>query len=137
MCGGGRLSMWRSRRVPSFGSIFPRISAWGEFDSYSRCYVNLTEWSPEIYTFKNDTLRFYLGEEHPVLEIPGAELLKTQLERSGFDPSRGVEPTGEEALRLLDYRDERCRILFERLMIERLDSADRLSVEAVHSLWLR
>lgn len=72
-----------------------------------------------------------------MLEIPGAELLKTQLERSGFDPSRGVEPTGEEALRLLDYRDERCRILFERLMIERLDSADRLSVEAVHSLWLR
>lgn len=29
MCGGGRLSMWRSRRVPSFGSIFPRISASG------------------------------------------------------------------------------------------------------------
>lgn len=29
MCGGGRPSMWRSRRVPSFGSIFPRISASG------------------------------------------------------------------------------------------------------------
>lgn len=122
---------------PFIWVYLPQNICIGEFDSYSRCYVNLTEWSPEIYTFKNDTLRFYLGEEHPVLEIPGAELLKTQLERSGFDPSRGVEPTGEEALRLLDYRDERCRILFERLMIERLDSADRLSVEAVHSLWLR
>ncbi len=122
---------------PSIWAYLPQNICLGEFDRYSRCYVNLSEWSPEIYTFRNDTLRFCLGEEHPVLEITGTELLKTQLERSGFDPSRGVEPTGEEALRLLDYRDERCRILFERLMIERLDSVDRLSVVAVHSLWLR
>ena len=108
-----------------------------EDDRYSRCYVNLAEWDPESYTFENDTLRFYLGEERPVLEITGAEVLKKQLEQSGFDPSAGVEPSAEQALQLLCYSDERCCILFERLLIERRDSVDVITSLAVHSLWLR
>ena len=108
-----------------------------EDDRYSRCYVNLAEWDPESYTFENDTLRFYLGEERPVLEITGAEVLKKQLEQSGFDPSAGVEPSGEETLRLLDYRDERCRMLFEILQIVPRDSTEVISSVEVHSLWLR
>ena len=104
---------------------------------YSRCHVNLTVWDPEAYAFENDTLRFYLGAERPVLEIPGAEVLKRQLERSGFDPAPGVGPTDEEALRMLDYRDDRCRILFERISVECRDSVDVITSLAVHSLWLR
>ena len=85
----------------------------------------------------NDTLRFYLGEERPVLEITGAEVLEKQFGQSGFDPSQGVEPTGEQTLQLLCYSDDRCCILFERLLIERRDSADVITSLAVHSLWLR
>lgn len=108
-----------------------------EDDRYSCCYVNLTEWSSDSYAFANDTLRFFLGEERPVFEITGAEVLKKQLEQSGFDPSAGVEPSEEQALQLLCYSDERCCILFERLLIGRRDSVDVITSLAVHSLWLR
>lgn len=108
-----------------------------EDDRFSRCYVNLTEWSSDSYAFTNDTLRFYLGEERSVLEITGAEVLKKQLEQSGFDPSAGVEPSAEQALQLLCYSDDRCCILFERLLIERRDSIGVITSLTVHSLWLR
>ena len=124
---------------PSFEVYLPRNACIGidEEDRFSRCHVNLTVWDPEAYAFENDTLRFYLGEERPVLEITGAEVLKKQLEQSGFDPSAGVEPSGEETLRLLDYRDERCRMLFEILQIVPRDSTEVISSVEVHSLWLR
>ena len=122
---------------PSVEVYLPQNAGFEVDGSYSRCYVNLTVWDPEVYTFEDDTLRFCLGEERPVLEIAGAEVLKKQLGQSGFDPSQGVEPTGEQTLQLLDYRDGRCRILFERLLIERRDSADVITSLAVHSLWLR
>ena len=105
--------------------------------SYSRCYVNLTVWNPESYSFGNDTLRFHLGEERSVLEITGAEVLKKQLGQSGFDLSTGLEPSREQALRLLDYRDDRCCILFDHLSVERRDSVDVITSLTVHSLWLR
>ena len=72
-----------------------------------------------------------------MLEITGAELLKTQCARSGFDPAQGVEPAPEQALQLLDYRDDRCRILFQQMVIEHRDSVDRLYTEQIHSVWLR
>ena len=122
---------------PSVEVYLPQNAGFEVDGSYSRCYVNLTVWDPEVYTFEDDTLRFCLGEERPVLEIAGAEVLKKQLGQSGFDPSQGVEPTGEQTLQLLDYRDGRCRILFERLVIEHRDSADVITSLAVHSLWLR
>ena len=71
------------------------------------------------------------------MEIPLAELLERQLARSGYDPSSGVAPTREQTLQLLDYRDERCRILFEQLSIECRDSVDVINSLSVHSLWLR
>lgn len=122
---------------PSVEVYLPRNAGFEVDGSYSRCYVNLTVWDPEVYTFEDDTLRFCLGEERPVLEIAGAEVLKKQLGQSGFDPSQGVEPTGEQTLQLLCYSDDRCCILFERLLIERRDSADVITSLAVHSLWLR
>lgn len=122
---------------PSVEVYLPRNAGFEVDGSYSRCYVNLTVWDPEVYTFEDDTLRFCLGEERPVLEITGAEVLEKQLGQSGFDPSQGVEPTGEQTLQLLCYSDDRCCILFERLLIERRDSADVITSLAVHSLWLR
>ena len=122
---------------PSVEVYLPQNAGFEVDGSYSRCYVNLTEWNSDSYAFVNDTLRFYLGEERPVLEITGAEVLKKQLGQSGFDPSQGVEPTGEQTLQLLCYSDDRCCILFERLLIERRDSADVITSLAVHSLWLR
>ncbi len=124
---------------PSVGVCLPRnvCVEIDENDRFSRCYVNLTEWNSDSYAFVNDTLRFYLGEERSVLEITGAEVLEKQLGQSGFDPSQGVEPTGEQTLQLLCYSDDRCCILFERLLIERRDSVDVITSLAVHSLWLR
>ena len=84
-----------------------------------------------------DTLRFRLGREHPVLEITGRKLLERQLAVSGYVPSQGIDPTSEQALRLLDYRDDNCRILFESMEIVREDSLDVLLSLQVHSLWLR
>ena len=108
-----------------------------EDDRYSRFYVNLAEWDSDSYTFENDTLRFYLGEERPVLEITGAEVLEKLLGQSGFDPSQGVVPSEEQALQLLCYSDDRCRILFDHLSVERRDSVDVITSLTVHSLWLR
>ena len=124
---------------PSIGVCLPRnvCVEIDEDDRFSRCYVNLTEWNSDSYAFVNDTLRFYLGEERSVLEVTGAEVLEKQLGQSGFDPSQGVEPTGEQTLQLLCYSDDRCCILFERLLIERRDSVDVITSLAVHSLWLR
>ena len=122
---------------PSVEVYLPQNAGFEVDDSYSRCYVNLTVWNPESYSFENDTLRFYLGEERPVLEITGAEMLKKQLGQSGFDLSAGLEPSREQALRLLDYRDGRCRILFDHFLVERRDSVDVITSLMVHSLWLR
>lgn len=104
---------------------------------YSRCYVNLTVWNPESCSFEGDTLRFRLGAERPVLEISVPELLERQLARSGYDPSSGEEPTRRQTLQLLDYRDDRCRILFDQMAVEFRDSVDVITALSVHSLWLR
>lgn len=122
---------------PSVEVYLPQNAGFEVDGSYLRCYVNLTVWDPESYSFRNDTLRFYLGEERPVLEITGAEVLKKQFEQSGFDLSAGLEPSREQALRLLDYRDDRCCILFDYLSVERRDSVDVITSLTVHSLWLR
>lgn len=104
---------------------------------YSRYYTNLRYWNDDVYRYDNDTLRLWLGEKEPVAVIPGAELLEAQLERSGFVPADEVAPTGEQVLRLLDYRSERCRIVFERLDFERRDSVARLTDVMIHSVWMR
>ena len=104
---------------------------------YSRYYTNLHSWNDDIYRYDNDTLRLWLGEKVPMAVIPGAELLETQLEKSGFVPAEDAAPTEGQVLLLLDYRSERCRIVFERLDIERGDSVPRLSYMMIHSVWMR
>lgn len=121
----------------SMGVCLPRNACIAVDGRYSRSYVNLADWDPESYSFVRDTLRFRLGREHPVLEITGRKLLERQLAVSGYVPSQGVDPTSEQALRLLDYRDDNCRILFESMEIVREDSLDVLLSLQVHSLWLR
>ena len=121
----------------SMGVSLPRNACIAVDGRYSRSYVNLADWDPESYSFVRDTLRFRLGREHPVLEITGRKLLERQLAVSGYVPSQGIDPTSEQALRLLDYRDDRCRILFESMEIVREDSLDVLLSLQVHSLWLR
>lgn len=121
----------------SMGVCLPRNACIAVDGRYSRSYVNLADWDPESYSFVRDTLRFRLGREHPVLEITGRKLLERQLAVSGYVPSQGIDPTSEQALRLLDYRDDNCRILFESMEIVREDSLDVLLSLQVHSLWLR
>ena len=121
----------------SMGVSLPRNACIAVDGRYSRSYVNLADWDPESYSFVRDTLRFRLGREHPVLKITGRKLLERQLAVSGYVPSQGIDPTSEQALRLLDYRDDNCRILFESMEIVREDSLDVLLSLQVHSLWLR
>ena len=121
----------------SMGACLPRNACIAVDGRYSRSYVNLADWDPESYSFVRDTLRFRLGREHPVLEITGRKLLERQLAVSGYVPSQGIDPTSEQALRLLDYRDDNCRILFESMEIVREDSLDVLLSLQIHSLWLR
>ena len=104
---------------------------------YSRYYTNLHSWNDDIYRYDNDTLRLWLGEKVPMAVIPGAELLETQLEKSGFVPAEDAAPTEGQVLQLLDYRSERWRIVFERLDSERGDSVPRLSYMMIHSVWMR
>ena len=104
---------------------------------YSRYYTNLRYWNDGGFRYDNDTLRLWLGQENPVAVIPGAELLKAQLERSGFVPAEDAVPTDRQVLQLLDYRGERCRILFDRLDIERGDSLPGLSNVSINSVWMR
>lgn len=104
---------------------------------YSRYYANLHYWSDDGFRYTNDTLRIWLGEKEPVMVIAGEELLKAQLEKSGFMPAESAVPTDGQALKLLDYRSERCRILFGRLEIERSDSTATLSDVTINSVWMR
>ena len=102
---------------------------------YPHYYTNLRNWyNDNSYDISNDTLRLFLGKERAVYGIPCRDLLERQLERSGFDPAEACGPTPEQLLRLLDYRDDRCRILFENIKLERTDSAvviQGLSINAV------
>lgn len=57
--------------------------------------------------------------------------------RSGFDPAEACEPAPEQLLRLLDYRDDRCRILFENIKLERTDSAVVIQGMAINAVLMR
>lgn len=104
---------------------------------YSRYYTNLNYWSNDGYRFDGDTLRLWLGAKQVMLDIPGTELLEALLQTSGFEPAKDSVPNEEQTMRLLDYRSERCRIVFDRLTINRGDSLATLSDVTVHSVWMR
>lgn len=104
---------------------------------YSRYYTNLQYWSHDSYTFRNDTLRLRPGATEPEVLIPAGELLRQQLERSGFDPAATALPTGEQLMRIMDFRSERCRILFQRMHLERRDSTVVVDDLWINSIWMR
>ena len=104
---------------------------------YPHYYMNLRGWSDSSYHFGGDTLRLFLGEERAVHRIPCRELLERQLKESGFEPSEGCEPTPDQLLRLLDYRDDRCRILFENIRLERTDSAVVIQGMSINAVLMR
>ena len=128
---------YRSDTDRSVNVSLPENAAFEVVAGYSRYYTNLRYWDDDCYRFEKDTLRLWLGEKNPVLEIPAAELLQAQLEWSGFVPAENAVPTGEQVLKLLDYRSKRCRIVFERMTIERGDSIPTLSDLSVTSVWMR
>lgn len=105
---------------------------------YPHYYTNLRNWySDDSYNIRNDTLCLYLGKEGAVYRIPCRDLLERQLERSGFDLAEACEPTPEQLLRLLDYRDDRCRILFENIKLERTDSAVVIQGVSINAVLMR
>ena len=105
---------------------------------YPHYYTNLWNWyNDHSYDVSNDTLRLFLGEECAVYRISCRDLLERQLERSGFDPAEACEPAPEQLLRLLDYRDDRCRILFENIKLERTDSAVVIQGMAINAVLMR
>ena len=52
-------------------------------------------------------------------------------------PAEACEPAPEQLLRLLDYRDDRCRILFENIKLERTDSAVVIQGMAINAVLMR
>lgn len=100
---------------------------------YSRYYANPNN----DCVFRDDTLRLWLGAAEPEVVIPGKELLEVQLAKSGFVPAADAVPTESQALQLLDYRSEHCRIVFRGLIIDCEDSVLRVTDMTLHSVWLR
>lgn len=115
----------------------PANAAFEVVGGYSRYYANVYYRDAASYRFENDTLRLFLGEKEPLLEISGAELLDVQLRKSGFVPTAESVPTADQVLQLLDYRSEQCRILFSRMYIDRGDSLATLSDMTLHAVWMR
>ncbi|MCM1301599.1 MAG: DUF4153 domain-containing protein [Alistipes senegalensis] len=71
--------------------------------------------------FKSDTLRIvYFGKS--LLTISGDELVRRQMKRTGLTFEELSELKREQATKFLDYRDERVRVIFSSLKVERRDS---------------
>lgn len=114
----------------------PNNASFDAAGKYSRFYTNLGYWN-DGYSFRGDTLRLMLGGDFPVLELSGKELLERQLAASGFDPTLWIEATEEQSLKMLDYRDERCRIVFDRFYIRINDASVELSDVSINCIWMR
>lgn len=115
----------------------PRNAAFEIDGRYPHAYTNLAYWSSDSYRYENDTLRLLLGREEPVRIIPGSELLRRQLEAIGYRPGEMPRPTDDELIKLLDYRDDKCRIIFEQIVLHRPDSVFTLSDMTLHTVFLR
>ncbi len=89
--------------------------------SYPKLYTNLRRWGTPSWDMSNDTLKLSLSGKK-THEIPCAELLRVQLEKSGFRPDENVNPTPEQLMQMLDYRDDKCRVIFGNMKLERTDS---------------
>lgn len=104
---------------------------------YPHYYTNLQSWGERGYYLSDDTLSLFPDGELPVYRISSRELLERQLEKSGFDPAEAIEPSPEQLLQLLDYRDDRCRILFDNIKLERTDSAVVIQGVSINAVLMR
>lgn len=120
----------------SFAIELPDNAALQADRTYTRYYTNLNSWSEEGYVFQDDTLRIRLDGRRLVFQITGAELLRRQIAASGFRPEKEAVPTADERLRMLDYRDQRIRILIDRMQLVRRDSTLLLDDLRLNSVWL-
>lgn len=106
---------------------------------YPQLYANLISWESDagVTTDENGTVTVRVGGE-VLTTIAGDELVRRQLERNAwsFDRLSGLDEAARG--RLLDYRDERVRILFSNLEIGRSDSTTyRLLGATAELFWTR
>ena len=98
---------YRVEPTPEYPVLRADISHWGSDDEGVR--------------FWNDTLRVTLDGEL-LLTVAGGDLVRRQMERTGLSFDDLLSGDAERTAPLLDYRDERLRILFEELKVEQRDS---------------
>lgn len=107
--------------------------------AYPQLYANMSYWGVDRdgCRLDNDTLRIRLNGTL-LLEISGRELVRRQIQATGTTPEQLSDLEDEQTLRFLDYRDERVRVLFSSLRIERADSTGYgLCGATVELLWTR
>lgn len=92
-------------------------------DAYPNFYVHVDHGRNEKNgaRFASDTLRITL-DDRPLLVISGEELVRRQMELTGFTFEQLFSLDEEQAMRFLDYRDEQVRVVFQDLRVERRDS---------------
>lgn len=92
-------------------------------DAYPNLYANVDSWQREENgaRFASDTLRVTL-DGRLLLVLSGEELVRRQMELAELTFEQLFRLDEEQAMRFLDYRDERVRVVFRDLKVERLDS---------------
>lgn len=110
----------------------------GGVDRYRTLYADLLSWprdSSAYYDFSADTLRLYLGDARPALEIAGPELLQRQLVGIGMEPDALNESLPAPLVdKLLVYTDDRVMILFSSMYFQRRDSVAVLTSVTVDAV---
>lgn len=100
---------------------------------YPQMFTELRSWSDDAgYTFRNDTLYLNMAKPKP-WRISAAALLQRQLEVSGYDPASGYFTDAQKA-RMMDYRDDYCRVIFSNMSLEKRDSTyvlDDVSINVI------
>ncbi len=92
-------------------------------DAYPNLYANVDHWqnAKNGARLVSDTLRITL-DGRPLLVLSGEELVRRQMELAELTYDQLFSLDEEQAMRFLDYRDERVRVVFRDLKVERRDS---------------
>lgn len=113
----------------------------GGVDRYRKIYTRLLSWEREKsawYDYSGDTLRIYLNDAQPALEITGSELLQRQLAKSDLEQDELSEDAPASLVdQLLVYSDERMMILFSDMYFQRTDSVSLLSNVTIDAVLVR
>lgn len=92
-------------------------------DAYPNLYANVDHWRSEKsgVRFVSDTLRVTL-DGRQLLVLSGEELVRRQMELAELTFEQLFSLDEEQAAEFLDYRDERVRVIFSNIKVERRDS---------------